>query len=142
MIIPEIQYNCIIKSTLGEIGETVQNVMEFVRCKCSVADESSLFYIKVILNELLVNAVLHGNNGQKDKSVVLTVNLGENKSIHIEVEDEGNGYDYRLLMDDAYERCPCDICDCTETGRGLLIIKKLSKKVMFNKNGNKITVIV
>lgn len=142
MLRPVSQYNCKIKSTLSEIGNTVRNVLGFVSCECGVADESSLFYVKVILNELLLNAIRHGNNGQDDKSVSITINMEENKSILIEVEDEGSGYDYRMMMDDIDNDGPCDICDCRESGRGLMIIKKLSKTVKFNENGNKITVVL
>ena len=139
---PASQYNCRIKSAVSEIKNTVCNAIDFVRCECAVSDESSLFYMKVILNELLLNAIMHGNNGQIDKLVSVTINMQENKSILIEVEDEGSGYDYRVLMDDDYENLPGDVCDCRENGRGLMIIKKLSKKVMFNENGNKITVVL
>lgn len=142
MFRPVNQYNCKIKSTVSEIGNTVRNVISFVNCECGVADELSLFYIKVIINELLLNAIIHGNNGQNEKSVVITVNMEENKSIHIEVEDEGNGYNYRLMLEDTDDSCPCEICDCQETGRGLMIIKKLSERITFNESGNKITVIL
>lgn len=140
MVKPVSQYNCKIKSSVCEIKNTVCCVMDFARRECGLSDESLLFYMKVILNELLLNAVLHGNKGQCDKSVTVTVNMNESRSILIEVEDEGCGYDYRLLMDDNYARQPQDICDCKESGRGLMIVRKLSKSVMFSETGNKITV--
>lgn len=90
-----------------------------------INNEDLLFDIKLILNELMANSVLHGNCGDKNKNINLHLELKDNK-IKIEITDEGSGFYYD---DKKYD--PLDL-KCS--GRGLVLIDGLSDEFYINKN--------
>ncbi|MBW1783967.1 MAG: ATP-binding protein [Deltaproteobacteria bacterium] len=96
--------------------------------------ESEAIVLKVILRELLMNAVIHGNRSNEELVVKCSVeHLGE-KHFKISVEDEGNGFDYRIALygvQDFHHRIK---------RKGYLLIKKLSEQIQFNDRGNRVIV--
>ncbi|MCX7709835.1 MAG: ATP-binding protein [Clostridia bacterium] len=135
-------YSCIISSDVACICKTVKEVLGYLQDAYGDMEESAVFEIKVILNELLVNAVKHGNKGLIDKCVKVNVGITKNDEVFVIVEDEGEGFEYS-------RSCPCersqnapegiDILD--ETGRGIFIVKNLCERVKFNEKGNKVVVL-
>ncbi|MDD4494186.1 MAG: ATP-binding protein [Eubacteriales bacterium] len=115
--------------------------MEFVKCEYGLNDDCMLFKIKVIINELLINAIVHGNKCQLDKSVGLTLFQTDNKYLGIMVEDEGGGFNHQCLTENCNIECSC-LDEAKETGRGMLIVKHLSEKLSYNEKGNKVTALV
>jgi serine/threonine-protein kinase RsbW len=96
-----------------------------------------LFEIKVVLDELLQNAIIHGNN--KDSSKQVKIRTGINNShVYFIVEDEGEGFESNCI---GQSESILDICDLKESGRGILIVKSLCDSVKFNSRGNKIVVL-
>lgn len=112
-----------VPSDLYIMKDFIQNVLE--KLNVVIDDESVLFDIKLILNELVANGVIHGNEYDKKKKVNLSVKIVQ-KSIRIEVTDEGNGFEYDLASYD-----PMDL-KCS--GRGLVIVSGLSDEFYINKN--------
>lgn len=84
-----------------------------------------IFDIKLILNELVINGVFHGNECEDTKCVNLSLQICDGKII-IEVEDEGQGIDY-----DFSNYNPLDL-KCS--GRGLVLVKGLSDELIVNDN--------
>ena len=74
------------------------------------------------------------NREDRKKSVKLHLALKEDDHIYITVEDEGPGYDYKQVI----ESCELSM---KETGRGILIVRELSERLIFNNAGNRITVV-
>ncbi|HOK62401.1 MAG TPA: hypothetical protein PLE17_00685, partial [Soehngenia sp.] len=85
-----VKMNYIYKSA---VCSDLENISSFIdrtikTLNCVISNKDILFDIKVILNELIVNGALHGNECMKEKCVNLTIILNDNK-LTIEVEDEG-----------------------------------------------------
>jgi serine/threonine-protein kinase RsbW len=85
-----------------------------------ISDRDLMFDIRVILNELIVNGALHGNECMSSKTVSLTLRMSEDK-LMIEVEDEGRGIEYN----------PSDL---KSWGRGLVLVNGLSDELYVDRN--------
>ena len=101
------------------IDKTLNKLSEFIK------DKDTMFDVRIILNELIVNGALHGNNSIASKCVSLELEMIENK-LRIEVEDEGSGIDYDL--------CTYDPTDLKSCGRGLVLVNGLSDEFHVEKN--------
>ncbi|MDO5713849.1 MAG: ATP-binding protein [Tissierellia bacterium] len=90
-----------------------------------IYDENLRFDLNLIINELVVNGVLHGNQGNRNKWVSLDIGLMYD-CIEIRVKDEGKGIDY-----DPQKYCLNEkLC----SGRGLILVSALSDKLVFEEN--------
>ncbi|MCR4435195.1 MAG: ATP-binding protein [Clostridiales bacterium] len=136
-------FSCTISSDLSNIRGIVQNVLDFLETSFGEIEESNIFEIKVILNELILNAIKHGNHCESCKCVKITAGLTEDACVFFIVEDEGAGYDYTGILENSRAGAQDfgDLCNIKETGRGLLIIKSLCDKIKFNQKGNKVIVL-
>lgn len=141
MIIPTNAYATKIQSCISEVCNTVAGAMNFVKQEYGLIDDCMLFKIKVIINELLVNAIVHGNKCQLDRTVGLTLFRADNKYLGIMVEDEGCGFNHEYLTENCEIECSC-LDEAKETGRGMLIVKHLSEKLSYNEKGNRVTALV
>lgn len=90
-----------------------------------ILDRDLMFDIRVILNELIMNGALHGNECMTSKCVSLTLRMNEDK-LMIEVEDEGRGINYNLK-----EYNPSDL---KSWGRGLVLVNGLSDELYVDRN--------
>ena len=142
MIEPLNAYAIKIPSSISEICPAAKDAMQHITREYGISDECALFQIKVVINELLINAVLHGNNCKPEKSVMMRILRTDNGFLDITVEDEGNGFNYDCLLERCIDACDCDVEEAMETGRGMLIVRELSEKIIFNDKGNKITAII
>ncbi len=105
-----------VRSDINYAKITVEEILNNIK---DIISENSLFNTKLILNELIINSILHGN--QRDKNKQVFINLMINKScIIIEVSDEGSGVSYNKKTFGEYDFC--------ESGRGLLLVEGLSDK--------------
>ncbi len=98
-------------------------------------DEPVVFDIRLCLEEALINAMKYGHKLKKELKVRLGVEYND-REIRIRVEDEGEGFDPRKLV------------NCTESknvlkdcGRGVYLIRKLMDEVRYNEKGNAITMV-
>lgn len=88
--------------------------------------------IMIAVTESVNNAIMHGNQSDKSKSVFLSLIL-EEKLIKFTVRDEGEGFDYQNLPDPT---APENIDK--PGGRGIFLMKNLCDEVQFNENGSSI----
>lgn len=102
------------------INDTIENLKNIVN------DNDIMFDIKVILNELIVNGALHGNECLESKNVDLFLELCDNKVI-IEVIDEGEGID-------GFDLSRYNPTDLKSWGRGLVLVNGLSDEFYVMKN--------
>ena len=131
-----------ISSNIKNIGSIVKSVIEYLYSIYGPLNECLLFEIKVILNELILNAIKHGNKQDDNKFVEISVQIKNYRDLFIIIEDNGEGYNYNDVL--AMPVCTGStekICDLKETGRGLLIVKNLCDEIKFNEKGNKIIVV-
>ncbi len=85
--------------------------------------------IMIAVTESVNNAILHGNKGDKSKSVDLQLKLEDN-TIRFTVEDEGEGFQYDELPDPT---APENLEN--PGGRGIFLMKHLCDEVTFREEG-------
>ena len=90
-----------------------------------IDDDNTLFEIRLIVNELIINGACHGNNLARDKSVYLHLDLSDDM-IKIRVIDEGDGIKYAISQYNPEEMLP--------TGRGLLLVEGLADRFEYIDN--------
>ena len=113
-------------------------LVDKILCECNryfelsgISEPSAL---DVVLRELLVNAIKHGNRNEASKLVKCSISYVGELVFDIVVEDEGEGFDYGKLR-------MLPQADPRRIGkRGFILIKALSDKIEFNEIGNRITV--
>ena len=76
----------------------------------------------------------HGNRCDVSKKVYITVKA-EPRRATIRVRDEGEGFDFKRLLEEAREECDA----LSVRGRGLLIVKHYADELSFNREGNEAT---
>lgn len=123
MILLNLIINEAISSDLYKVKSILDGIISEVdRIIC---DESIIFDVKLILNELIINSIVHGN--KQDECKIVNVYLAiQDELIRIEVTDEGTGIDYNI---DEY-----DPMDLKIGGRGLVIVDGLSDELYIEKN--------
>lgn len=90
--------------------------------KDQIKDESLLFDIRLIISELAINALDHGNKWDEDKFVNIYICL-KNKRLYIEIKDQGDGIGSNI-----------DSSKFSSSGRGLLIVKSLVDDLLIDDN--------
>ena len=89
--------------------------------------------IKLVLRELLINAVEHGNRKVASLNVSCSVERIGESLYKIQIEDEGKGFDWKSVKlgvpDD-----PAKV-----RNRGLPLVNTLADYLEFNENGNAVT---
>lgn len=89
-----------------------------------------VFGVNMAVVEAITNAMMHGNEYIPEKMVTVTVQISD-EIVHLEVRDEGPGFDVTSIpdpRDEANMDCP--------SGRGILLIHAFMSKVWFNESGN------
>ncbi|WP_427338206.1 ATP-binding protein [Caloranaerobacter sp. DY30410] len=117
----------IINKTISSDLYKAKNILDEIINKVNMAicDEDIIFEVKLILNELVANSIIHGNKQDECKIVNVYIKI-QNELIRIEVTDEGKGIDYDI---DEY-----DPMDLKIGGRGLVIVNGLSDEFYIEKN--------
>lgn len=116
-------YKGTVCSDLEDIKHFIQEILN--KLKNILNDENLIFDLRLILNELVINSVIHGNQCNRNKCVNLCLEvIGD--AIRIEVSDEGTGIDFDISSYD-----PTDLKCC---GRGLVLVNGLSDEIHIDKN--------
>lgn len=93
-----------------------------------IINDNVFFNTKLILYELMINSVIHGNCKDLNKMIYIKVYINKSRIV-IEVSDEGSGICYNHKNFGEY--------DFTESGRGLMLVEGLVDK--FDVHGNTVT---
>lgn len=119
-----------ISSEVGNIKK-VENFIEILVEQFRLQEEIR-GKIALSIVEATSNAILFGNKQNPLKMVHLT-GIKNTKEVIVTVEDEGEGFDFSRIPDPTTpERL------MQTNGRGLYLMKKLSNKLLFAKNGAKV----
>lgn len=105
-------------------------VAETVRFLQSLGVTGSLFDVKLLLREALLNAVLHGSRCDPLRAVSLEVRTAEGR-LTLTVSDQGEGFDWRSGLSNL---APPE----ATSGRGLTILTLYADDVRFSASGNQV----
>ncbi len=134
-------YSRRINSDAAAVCREVNVILDRIDRLSHLSDDDQ-FDVKVILSELLQNAIRHGNDMDQAKMIALDVTLDDQDTLEISVQDEGLGFDIeRVLSQKRVKSVEAeDVFALDEFGRGLLIIESLCDTVCRNDRGNRITI--
>lgn len=120
-----------IQIQIPSLSENIRIIESFIdNAKEKYALDDDIYgNIMIAVTESVNNAILHGNKGDKSKSVDLKLNL-EDKSIRFTVEDQGEGFQHDELPDPT---APENLGK--PGGRGIFLMKHLSDEVQFKEEG-------
>jgi serine/threonine-protein kinase RsbW len=115
-------------ATLENVDKAAKEIGKFFT---SVGIKRKTFNIILCVREALINAVTHGSGRDDKKNINFELKL-EGNNIIIEVEDEGEGFDWRTCLSKG-------LPSKEESGRGLAIMKKCFAEIKYNEKGNRLT---
>lgn len=94
-------------------------------------------YGKILVStlEAVNNAILHGNNSDKQKMVDIEIAFRKN-NLKIKVTDEGAGFTLEKVPDPTI---PENIE--TVNGRGIFLMSRLADEIRYSKKGNSVTMV-
>lgn len=133
-------FNGCIPSNINKIENIVSGVVSSLRSYHGEIDEDILFGLKVSLNEIIINAVKHGNKEDETKTVKVEAFLGTDDTVSITVQDEGRGYDLDSICRNLGTVCDIeknseDISVIPECGRGILLARGLCDSLSQDAQG-------
>ncbi|MBS7565787.1 ATP-binding protein [Mucilaginibacter sp. Bleaf8] len=109
----------------------LENLIEDIAAKYQVSDDT-FANMMTCLNEVVINAIVHGNKNNPDKTVIVNADVDPKRAIWT-ITDEGEGFDYNALPDPTAEENLEKL-----TGRGVFIVKHLADQCIFNAKGNEV----
>jgi len=115
-----------------QIRYVIDSVLETLQGFEGLKDPITL---RLCLEELLHNAMEHGNRGDVSKKVYITVKAGPRRVV-IRVRDEGEGFDPEQIGSPQIGEPTL-----SERGRGLLIVRYYADELSFNREGNEATLV-
>jgi len=123
-----------ISISIPSLSENIRIVESFIDNAKEKFDLNDDIYgnIMIAVTESVNNAIVHGNDNNKDKNVYLSLNM-ENNTIVFDISDEGKGFDYNSLPDPT---APENIDK--PGGRGIFLMKALSDELSFEEEGKKV----
>lgn len=113
-------------------SENLREVERFVDEASIVLSLNDEIYGNLLIATLEAanNAIVHGNKGQENKEVDISL-VKEEKKIILRVKDEGPGFDYKNVPDPT---SPENIEKVN--GRGVFLMSRLSDQIEFFENGS------
>lgn len=115
--------NLTMNSDLLEIKKEIENLLEQITG--FINGQDLLLEIKLILNELILNSAIHGNELNEEKKVELELEIDKN-SMKLKIRDEGKGF--------LYDKTNYDPLELKASGRGLIIVDGLSDEFCVKEN--------
>lgn len=120
-----------IRIQIPSLSENIRMIESFIdNAKEKFLLEDDIYgNIMIAVTESVNNAIMHGNKGDKEKNVDITLAL-QDGLIKFTIIDEGFGFDYNDLPDPT---SPENIAK--PGGRGIFLMKQLSDEVAFKEGG-------
>ena len=109
----------------------LETLIEQIADKHQVS-EDTFANMMTCLNEIAINAIVHGNKLDESKKVIVNADVDAKRVIWT-ITDEGEGFDYDHLPDPTAEENLENL-----TGRGVFIVKQLADQCVFNTKGNEV----
>ena len=126
-----LRYRATIESTREAIGTAADQILEVA--KKIGCDDDDITDISIALREALANAIIHGNENDPDKRVLVRCYTHDELGMLVAIRDEGKGFD------------PNDVPDPRNAerihlhhGRGVFMMRELMDQVMHRKGGREV----
>lgn len=97
----------------------------------NIEEKTIIDNLKLCIQEAVVNAIIHGNKNDTNKSVIISYKISDCK-LFVKVEDEGFGIPEFLAKKDFADQTAENLL--LESGRGVMLIKHFCYNVKFGKN--------
>jgi serine/threonine-protein kinase RsbW len=127
-------YEWHIKSNTAHVPPLVREVLACLNNRFGNLTQEEHGDIKLVLNELMFNAVLHGNRADESKQVRVSLTTTR-KLVCISIEDEGPGFDSEAVLLNMQREDSLRM----ETGRGLVLANALADEVTYSQEGRRVT---
>ena len=109
-----------------EVAERALNEL----CSQAGCEGEEVYWIVTALREALANAVRHGNRAEPERKVRVDCTI-EGRTVTIQVEDEGDGFDPATILD------PTDPENLLRpSGRGIFYMQQFMNRVEFSRAPN------
>ena len=118
-------------SNLLEAKQTAIEAIGFLNKAFPSMHEDQVADLRLVFNELLMNAVVHGNRLDVGKKVSIEIEIKDDH-IYSRVTDEGMGFDYRKMVSEW--KAENNLYD--DHGRGVLLAYHMTDKFKFSEKGN------
>jgi len=118
---------------------SIEHAVEYVMSCCHDCDDRAQrlrLNFRVGLTEALANAMLYGNGHDPAKRVRVEVTIAGSR-IQARVTDQGTGFDPNSIPDPT---TPDNLLK--PGGRGLFLMRKLCDEVLYNDQGNQVTLVL
>jgi len=123
-------YTLQLPSKLDSITQ-LESLVEEIADRYQIS-EDTFANMMTCLNEVVTNAIIHGNRSDAEKKVIINAEIDGRRSIWT-ITDEGEGFDYSNLADPT---APENLENLA--GRGVFIVKHLADQCVFNAAGNEV----
>lgn len=122
------------------VCKNVRSILDSISSIVSL-NSDQYFDVRIILSELLQNAIEHGNKCIIQRKVHIKIFLNGENALNITVKDQGKGFNVCETLQKELGCQAFEVKELPECGRGLQIVKSLCDSIVFNRRGNKITVL-
>ncbi|CAN5683228.1 hypothetical protein BH09PLA1_BH09PLA1_35330 [soil metagenome] len=122
-----------IPSDLSAVREVQSRILDDVK-RHGYGHEST-FAIKLALEEVLINAIKHGNKFDQNKKVHVESNVTRDEA-EIIIEDEGPGFERVEVPDPTLSE---NLTKCS--GRGILLIEAYMTSVEYSNRGRRVRMV-
>jgi len=120
-------------SEMAIVRNVVHNALDFIDENQKSLTLEQRSDLKLVLSELLYNAVIHGNRKDTQKYVYIRIEIADSHVL-ASIQDEGHGFDHRAVIRQARSENAL----LRENGRGMILVCALTDAVYFNETGNQI----
>ncbi len=127
------QEQATIASSVNRAVELIGKVIE--QLEQHQWSEKKVFGIHLVLEEALMNAIKHGNQGDESKLVATEFELTESR-FRARITDEGSGFKISEVPDPT-----CEENVGLPTGRGLAMIRNYIDEVEYSEKGNSLLIV-
>lgn len=122
------------QQTLSTLAEMHQLILHLTGQMADLGyGEEDLFHVRLAVEEAIANAIKHGHRADPSKQVRIFFSIGFDQVL-IKVQDQGQGFDPRLVPDPLATENMDRI-----SGRGLYLMQATMSWIEFNEQGNCVT---
>jgi len=128
------------RAEIVNLKSVIDEALAYYDGAFSPMDDDTRLELKVVLNELLINAIKHGSKAGIVCYVKIVAGMVSEDCALLIVEDDGDGYDTAAFKNRAGFPSGSKLDDIEETGRGIYLVKSLCEDFMVNEKGNKVVI--